>query len=361
MEPALKQRLVGAAVLVALAVIFLPMLVEGPAPDSAVNAVPLKMPAAPDEATPVRELPLVVPATPAAGQGTVTEMPTPEATPAATGASPAGPQSDTTAMTGAIAGTAAAAPSAAAPEATLAATLPSASVPAKPSAAGPAAAATTTATTPPVKPTLPAGAGMGDYIVSLGRYASAANADALTARLRAARLPVRKQAVALAGGTGYAVVLGPFADRVDAEQARLAALKVRGDLPARVIVADAVPATAAAKPAGAKPANQPANQPATSADKPAIAPPAVALTRPASIAQGFVVQLVAMADRSKADALRDRLRRAGITAYTEQVSSTHGVLSRVRAGPVATRAEAEQLQATIRQSFGIDGALRPYP
>jgi cell division septation protein DedD len=30
----LKQRLIGAIVLVALAVIFLPMLVKGPAPDS---------------------------------------------------------------------------------------------------------------------------------------------------------------------------------------------------------------------------------------------------------------------------------------------------------------------------------------
>jgi len=37
MDSRLKQRLVGAAVLVALAVIFLPMLVQGPAPDSGVS------------------------------------------------------------------------------------------------------------------------------------------------------------------------------------------------------------------------------------------------------------------------------------------------------------------------------------
>ena len=36
METALKQRLVGAMVLVALAVIFLPMLIKGPAPESGV-------------------------------------------------------------------------------------------------------------------------------------------------------------------------------------------------------------------------------------------------------------------------------------------------------------------------------------
>ena len=44
MEPALKQRVVGAVVLVALAVIFLPMLVKGPAPESGVSDVPLQLP-----------------------------------------------------------------------------------------------------------------------------------------------------------------------------------------------------------------------------------------------------------------------------------------------------------------------------
>ncbi|RXE43711.1 sporulation protein, partial [Xanthomonas perforans] len=41
MDTALKQRLIGAIVLVALAVIFLPMLVKGPAPSSGVADVPL--------------------------------------------------------------------------------------------------------------------------------------------------------------------------------------------------------------------------------------------------------------------------------------------------------------------------------
>src|SRR6476661_4288956 len=61
MEPALKQRLVGAAVLVALAVIFLPMLIQGPAPDSGVSDVPLSMPDAPRGAYETRDLPLVTP------------------------------------------------------------------------------------------------------------------------------------------------------------------------------------------------------------------------------------------------------------------------------------------------------------
>lgn len=59
MDPALKQRLIGAAVLVALAVIFLPMLLKGPAPDGGASHVPLDMPAEPDRRFETRELPLV--------------------------------------------------------------------------------------------------------------------------------------------------------------------------------------------------------------------------------------------------------------------------------------------------------------
>ena len=61
MDSRLKQRLIGAAVLVALAVIFLPMLVQGPAPDSGISSVPLSMPDTPDAGTVTRDLPLVSP------------------------------------------------------------------------------------------------------------------------------------------------------------------------------------------------------------------------------------------------------------------------------------------------------------
>ncbi|HJR72377.1 MAG TPA: sporulation protein, partial [Luteimonas sp.] len=61
MEPALKQRLWGAVILVALAVIFLPMLIQGPAPDSGVADVPQTMPDAPADQFETRELPLVTP------------------------------------------------------------------------------------------------------------------------------------------------------------------------------------------------------------------------------------------------------------------------------------------------------------
>src|SRR6476646_7082083 len=66
MEPALKQRLLGAAVLVALAVVFLPLLVMDPAPDNGASRVPLQVPPAPEAAngdTRTRDLPLAPEAT----------------------------------------------------------------------------------------------------------------------------------------------------------------------------------------------------------------------------------------------------------------------------------------------------------
>src|SRR5262245_53617871 len=61
MEPALKQRVIGAVVLIALAVIFLPMLIKGPAPESGASNVPLELPKAPEGDFETRELPLVSP------------------------------------------------------------------------------------------------------------------------------------------------------------------------------------------------------------------------------------------------------------------------------------------------------------
>src|SRR5687768_10014607 len=61
MEPALKQRVIGAVVLIALAVIFLPMLIKGPAPESGASNVPLELPKAPPGDFETRELPLVTP------------------------------------------------------------------------------------------------------------------------------------------------------------------------------------------------------------------------------------------------------------------------------------------------------------
>ena len=69
-------------------------------------------------------------------------------------------------------------------------------------------------------------------------------------------------------------------------------------------------------------------------------------------AQGrFVVQVGAFAEQAKAREARLKLERAGIKTYTHVAETSAGRRIRVRAGPFATRAEAERAAAKIK---GLD-------
>lgn len=336
MDTALKQRLIGAVVLVALAVIFLPMLVKGPAPDSGVSDVPLDVPPAADGEFETRELPLVTPGNaPASGavglQGQV-------AAPAAEPAPDAGA----------------------------------------------------------LQPAATAG---GNFAVSFGAYATQADADAVLARVRQATLPGFVEPATINGKPAFRVRVGPYADRPQAEAARLDAIKIRGDVNAQVVtldapanapaatpspsptasVATATPATPAVTtqalpPEPAKPTPKPAATevkpaaPVPAPTKPAATMPATAsATKPAEVAKpaasgtGFAVQLGAFSSASDANALRDRARSAGFSAFVEQVRTDKGTLNRVRVGPVANRADADRLKGQVASKIGVDGMVRPHP
>jgi cell division septation protein DedD len=321
MDPGLKQRLVGAAVLVALAVIFLPMLVQGPAPDSGVSDVPLTMPDAPQGDYQTRDLPLVTPGATPDGGAVGMEAAQPEAS-----ASQAMPlESD------------AGAASTAEP---LDAAAPAAGTPL------PADAATGN------HEMFPAPTAGGDYAVSFGSFTTSAAADAVVASLRASQLPGFREAAQVDGKAVQRVRIGPYATRAEAEAARLRAAHVRDDVDARVVVLDAEVATpppapvAAAKPVPAAP------KPVAPAPTP---PPA------AASGTGFAVQLAAFSKPADATALRDKARAAGFSAFTESVVTDKGTLTRVRIGPVASRAEAEQLQGQVKAKLGVAGIVRPHP
>ncbi|MBV6812263.1 SPOR domain-containing protein [Xanthomonas campestris pv. passiflorae] len=354
MDTALKQRLIGAIVLVALAVIFLPMLVKGPAPSSGVADVPLEAPAAPANGEfETRELPLVTP-----------------------GNAPAG---------GALGMAGAPAP-----------------VQNNPDAADLAAPSST-----PSAPEVAAG----NYAVNFGAYATSADADAVIARLKQAQLPGFSEKTQINGRPAWRVRVGPYADQAQAESARLQAVKVRSDVNAQVVTLDAnaaapapvatapVPAPAAkpgssvaaasttaptkteslppepakpvvaapkpaevAKPAPTKPEVAKPATPTPAAAKPEPAEPvATAPVAPAASAVGFAVQLGAFGRAEDADALRDRVRAAGFSAFVEQVRTDKGALNRVRVGPVANRSDAEQLRAQVAAKVGISGMVRPHP
>lgn len=330
MDTALKQRLIGAVVLVALAVIFLPMLVKGPAPDSGVSDVPLEVPAAPGGQYETRELPLVTPGSaPAGGVVGLEEKP---------------------------------------------AAAPATASEAVPLGAAPAAAAGAM---------LPASTAGGNYAVNFGAYATPADADAVIARLKQSALPAFREPATINGKTAYRVRIGPYAERADAEAVRLQASQVRSDVKAQVVTLDAVPATAPAstsvplaatappavttqalpespKPAQAPPAAAP--KPAAVTPKPAqpVAKP-VETPKPAASNVGFAVQLGAFSKADDANALRDKLRAGGFSAFVEQVKTDKGTLSRVRVGPVASRADADRLKAQVAAKMGINGMVRPHP
>ncbi len=343
MDTPLKQRLIGAIVLVALAVIFLPMLVKGPAPDSGVANVPITAPDAPaDGQFQTRELPLVAPTGGATGlqSGVSSTQPL---------------QQD-------------------------------AAAPAEPAAAdtSPAVAA-------------------GNYAVSFGAYGSQADANAVIAFLKKAQLPGFSEPATINGRQAWRVRVGPYADRAQAEAARLEAVKVRNDVKAEVVTLDAradtavaaapaptpaattapaassaaaAPAAAtvktetlppepvaAAKPAPKPEAPKPEPKPAAAKPEPATAAakPVAVPTAPAASSVGFAVQLGAFGQATEANVLRDKVRAAGFSAFVEQVRTDKGTLNRVRVGPVANRAEAENLKAQVASKVGVAGMVRPHP
>ena len=219
---------------------------------------------------------------------------------------------------------------------------------------------------------LPAPTAGGDYAVSFGTFPTAVAADAVVLSLRAAKLPGYREATTSSGKPASRVRIGPYASRADAEAARLRAAHVRDDVGARVIALDA-PVTsttpaAAVRPVTATaptptPAQPTAAKPSAAAPMPTAKPvdaPRTGAT-PAAPSTGFAIQLGAFSQPGDASALRDKLRAAGFTAFTESVATDKGTLTRVRVGPVLGRAEAEQLKAQVKARFGLDGIVRPHP
>lgn len=334
MEPALKQRLWGAVILVALAVIFLPMLIQGPAPDSGVSDVPLTMPDAPAGQYETRELPLVtsgeVPEGGAVGMDTTSPDAADLANPAVTpNASAPVPQ-----------------PSAGAPV--------SQAVPLGDGGVSAPAALPAETAPAPAAVALPAPAAGGDYAVNLGSFASAANAEGVVRALKQSQLPGYSEPATVNGRSGYRVRVGPYATRADAEAARLRAQQLRGDLRGDVVVLDSDPV--ASKPAPPSTAQPASTKPPAAQPKPVASAPA-----PAATGTGFAVQLGAFSKAADANALRDRLRAAGFSAFVEQVNTDKGALSRVRVGPVVGRGEADQLKSQVKAKTGMDGIVRPHP
>lgn len=303
MDSSLKQRLLGAAVLIALAVIFVPMFMSDSAPrkSAEMETTNLAIPPAPDREFQQRVLPV-------------------DPAPAASEPVPAAPVAE-------------ASVSATAPDSTPEAVAPPAAVP----AAKPEPIATTPPPAAAPKPVAaePAARGAGAdnrFYVHLGVYAESANANDLVSALKKGGHPAFTESTSYQGKPAARVRVGPYASRAAAESARLRIRELKPSVPGSVIQ--------------------------LAADVTADAP---ASTLAPARAGAWAVQLGAFKSDSDANKLRDRLRNAGFASFVDKVDTDGATLWRVRAGPEVDRTAADKLRANIRERMKIEGIIVVMP
>jgi cell division septation protein DedD len=342
----LKTRLLGAAVLLALAVIIVPMLFSSAPPKTdAEQSLSLEIPAAPDRDLQSRTLDVSSPGSaPAAAR---TAFGTPPATTVTPGNGGQLASVD-------IASRRPPDVEANAPAATPAGPTPStapAAAPTRAPANKPAVTPPPAASPAPAAP-LPTGtAARGSFNINLSAYADRTKADALVQKVRGLGYPVRTAMVTQAGKQLTRVNAGPFDTRAAAEAARLKIKSAVPGVPASLSgqVADQkgdAPAVAGAAPRSSVPT------------APAAASPAGAMSR----AGGWAVQLGAFSNEADANKLRDKVRAAGVAGYVDGIASSTGAkLWRVRAGPQTQRDDAMRVRDQLKAKLGVDGNVVTVP
>jgi DedD protein len=89
---------------------------------------------------------------------------------------------------------------------------------------------------------------------------------------------------------------------------------------------------------------------------PAPAAPQAVEAKPAA-KQALVIPVVALANRDKLKTVTDKLKKAKLPYYTEQVSTAKGTVTRVRVGPYDRREAAERALKKLRELGFTPGAI----
>lgn len=334
MDSGLKKRLLGAAVLVILAIIFVPMLLPDHSGTGS-QSVSVKIPPQPSGDMQTRVL-QVGPDGASAGSSTaaavndpdhVATLNVPNRKPAEV--EPAGVGRPTAAAIAAATSTVVTPPAAGQITPTLApkpAPVAAASAVARPA---PPPASSPTQQPSPARP-LPGGAGAAAgalYTVNLGIYADHASANKLVANAKRHGFTALASPETFQGKAVLRVTVGPFHSRAEAEAARL-------KLATFDRVSMSIESTAVTQ----------------KGDAPASA---LATTQPG----GWAVQLAAFATQDAANDLRNRLRQQGFDGYVDSITTAKGKLWRVRAGPFASRAAAVSARGQIAQKLKVSGDI----
>ena len=345
----MKTRLLGAAVLIALAVLFLPMIFTGKSPAPAGDqSVSLAIPPAPDRdlqtktmslnpnaavSTPNAAAPAITSSAPQAAAIAVTKGAGDLATVNIGSNRPRDVETDPNAGRAPV-------PTTVTSGAVTSPSQPLIPMQTKPTASAPAPRSQPAVAAVPAtaeSPTTTAAVGHGNYTLNLSAYASAAGAASLEHRVRALGYPASRHAITQAGQARTLVIAGPFETRTAAEAARLKITQSIPGAPARL------------------------EQDASHDDENAAAAVASPAPQATGRAGGWAVQLAAMSNQADANALRDKLRANGFDGFVDTVQSNGKQLWRVRAGPQTQRADALRLRDQIKAKLGSDGNIVPVP
>jgi len=323
MDKTLKQRLIGASILIALAVIFVPMLFDPVGDSVGSRELEIELPAVPEERTPLRRLPLDPDRTRSVnserdyfdsevrGQALDSE---PEAVAEYDPVNePMGTdQADDEQVPS---------PPSAGPDVPALAERP-ADNEAVDSWVESDAADLDRAIPPPVDS---AAAEPSGWMVQVASFASQANAHELVEQLDGLGHPTRLDTVVRDESTLHRVRTGPYPSRASAHTAvgQIAAT-VTGVSP--VIV-----------------------------DGPVLAQTAV------DTAPGFAVQVGSFASRDNAIRLLARLDEAGYTAFVHEDWAGSRTIWRVRVGPAVTRSASEAMLEELTERLGLDGIVVSHP
>ncbi len=170
----------------------------------------------------------------------------------------------------------------------------------------------------------PADAG-GRYVVQVASLGASANARRLMSSLQNKNFPVLMDSVESDVGTLSRVRVGPYATEAEATAASVRiGIAIEGVSP-RVV--DLQPDQAAA-----------------------VSTPQDSLVR-------WVVQAGSFSDASNAERLVANLKEQGLSAYSETITSSASSIFRVRIGPFLERDEAMRIKQQLSEAFSINGVV----
>jgi len=165
----------------------------------------------------------------------------------------------------------------------------------------------------------------GRYAVQVASFGSIANANRLAETLRGSGYAVLTDTVTSDVGTLHRVRVGPYGSEAEAGAASTRLREQISDVRPRVV--DLQP------------------------DK------AAQVTTPSDPLVRWVVQLGSFSSTGNADKLIERVRAEGFSAYKEEISSSGSTIFRVRVGPFLERDEAIRVDRVIGERLAVDGVV----